>query len=204
MSTYKIKHSYKQIYLAQTMMKLFVEKGWDTFESFLEIWKNNNISKLHSFGSFRQFIFGSCQTSISTFIGYCYPKKTIIEKKGGFFGIYLTYSTQFCQVPSPIQISTLEFGWIKEIAREFSDCNQIFSFLLRSEAFCFVPNQVAILTKFTDSQSPIMIDEFLPLSDAFKRLENLKEDKRDYEEDSNESIKDIKEDYNKLMDELRS
>lgn len=203
MSLYSIKRSHKQIYLVQKMMKLFLDKGWDNFESFIEIWKENNISKIHSYVSFRRLIFGSCQTSISTFIWYCHPTKKIIEKKGGLFGLYLTYKTQFLQVPSPIQISISEFGWLKEIAREFPDCNQIFSSLVKSNAFLFVPNDNVIETKFSEVPSTIMIDEFLPLNDAFQRLEIIKGENENYEEDSNENFEELERDYNQIMSELR-
>lgn len=204
MSSYYLKSTYKQIYMVQVMMKQFIDKGWDTFDSFCKIWKENNISKIHSYTSFRQLIFGYCQTSISTFIGYCHPKKTAIEQKGGLFGLYLIYSTQFSQVPSPIQLSTLEFTWLKEIAKKFEDCNKIFSSLINSNAFCFVPNENAIFTKYPEAPSHIMIDEFLPLNDAFKRLENIKDENENYEEESNENFKELENDYKLIMEELKS
>lgn len=204
MSSYNIKHSYKQIYMVQMMMKLFIDKGWGTFESFLEIWKDRKMSNIHYYVSFRHLIFGYCQTTISTFIGYCHPKKRSIEKKGGLFGLYLTYSTQFSQVPSPIQLSTSEFNWLKEIAKEFPECNQIFSSLVKRNAFCFVPNENAILTKFSEVPSSVMINEFLPLNDAFKRLENIKDENENYEEESNENFEELKDNYEQLIEELRS
>lgn len=202
-----VKNISQQMHQVFLMMKLYVEKGWDTYESFLEIWTENNISQIHKFSSFRTIIFGTCQTAFSCFLGYCHSSKNDVERKGGIFGLYLTYCTQFNQIPSPILLSPCEFCWVKDIAKEFPDCNSIFSDLVKNSAFCFVPQSMAIFTKHAESPSPVMIDEYTPINDAFKRLapnEKARSEMDQNDQNDMNELDNIKQQYLTLLTEIQS
>ncbi|OHT10102.1 hypothetical protein TRFO_20736 [Tritrichomonas foetus] len=207
MSSPSLKPISKHLSIVQQQMKLFVEKGWDTYESFADIWGNNQSTKIHKYVSPRPLLFGYYQAAYSTFLGYCSPEKTNIEKKGGLFGLYLTYSTQSAAEPSPILLSPAEFSWLKDIAREFKDCLSIFSYLIRNNGFVFVPHQTAIFTKIATNPPSFMIDEQVLLDDAFKRLMKIYNEKNNddndiNEEEEEENFKEIQKRYADLIEEI--
>ena len=197
----------EQISIVQNLMRDYVQIGWSTFDKFIELWEKNDTIKIHSIDSFRSFIFGPLQTAYSTFIGFCNPNRTNVERKGGLFGLYVSYSTQFASDPAPILMSPKEFKWLKGIAAEFEDCKSMFSHLFRLNAFCFVPNDTAINTKYADCPPPVMVDEYVPFNDAFKRLAKEKFQKKKEignDEELEQEIKETKDQYDKLYQELTS
>ena len=193
----------QQILIPQNTMKLFTQSQNNCFDGFVEVWRNNNSSNLHNFSSPRSLLFGPCQTAYSTFIGFCHPSKDEVEREGGVFGLFLTYSTQPHSPPFPIFISTKEFNWIKDISKISNESLSIFHTFLRKKSFCFIPIETSIFTPFINTPSPVVIDTKLFSNHVFQTTREITEKKRFVSKDFTEQIDEIENFYQNVMNEIK-
>lgn len=194
-----------QIEVAQRVLQAFVDEGSGAYESFIKCWEDAGGMKIHQGSSPRSLQYGHLQTAYSTFIGFCSPKRSYVEKRAGIFGLYITYSTQFCQHPSPILISASEMKDIVSFCKEEGQeiCASIINKLLCSDSICFSPFPVRIESPDARFPSPVAVNERMISDSVFEVSKEVNEEKRagEVEEDNLDSLMD---EYQTLLDQIKS
>lgn len=194
-----------QIEVAQRVLQAFIAEGSDTYDAFIRCWEDSDGVKIHEGSSPRSLQYGHLQTAYSTFIGFCSPSRSNIEKRGGIFGLYLTYSTQFCQHPSPILISASEMKDITSFCKEEGQqiCAAIINKLLCNDSICFSPFPVAIETPDARFPSPVVVNERMIFDSVFEASREVSEEKRPIDVEDND-IDALMDEYHSILDQIRS
>jgi hypothetical protein len=191
-----------QIEIAQKVMKSFVDKFENTFESFLSSWIEQNGSEIHSGASPRALLLGHLQTGFSTFLGYCHTGARDIEKRGGIFGLYFLSLTQFAQYPAPILVSPPEMRIIAEFCREDLECASIITSLINRGMIAFSAAPVSIRTRFAEFPPAVVVTERIPSRSRFVTTRELEERRRPLPEETDLQA-DLSE-YGSLMAAIRA
>ena len=192
----------QQISIPQNVISRFLKVSGDSYEEFVNVWRNEKASNVHDYPSPDPLLYGPCQTAYSTFIGFCDPEKDDNDRKGGLFGLYLTYSTQFSLPKFPVFISVVEFKWLQNIGNLSGECSLVFQKMVKENAFVFVPFQISIKTKDSLIPSPVVIHEPMLLSQVSG--EKIEKTKSELKTNNNECVNELLSKYKKLLDEIRS
>ena len=170
----------KTILLVQNIIKNFIKNGIISFNSFLNSWSELNGNDIHFIKFEDEDIYlNSIQIAFQTFLGYCNEEKTLFERIGGIFGLYLTYFTQKEEIKDPILITTFELKSLIEIKDYNKEILEIINFFIKSEVFCFIINSISINTPYWESP-PLIFDNNIEILENYSDLEieyqnNLKE-----------------------------
>lgn len=148
---------HQQITIPQTIVQEYLKNGKRSFDAFLDAWKKQNGSYLHTLSSPRPLIYGPVQTAFATFLGFCSPSNQDITREAGVFGLYITFMTQ-SPANIPIFVTPDQFKWITEIAEDSQEVSSITTYLLDNNGFCFSAKDIAISTPFPHVTSPVVVD----------------------------------------------
>jgi hypothetical protein len=173
-----------QIATVQKILKSFVEKFHNTFDSFIESWIEDDGSQIHGSASPRPSLFGHSQTGFSTFLGLCRSTSRDIEKRGGIFGLYVLSSTQFAQCRPPILVSPGEMRSIGKFCHEDFECTSIITSLIKGGQIAFSDAPTAIRTQYSEFPPAVVGTERIPFTSRFVTSRELEERKRTLPEES--------------------
>ena len=191
-----------QVYLAQTIVKEFVQKRNPDFQIFVEIWRNLDGKKIHDYPSPRSLIFGRIQAAYQTFLGFIVYKSKDLEIISGIYGLYILYQTQNNPLKEQILVTSDELLIIQEKISKFDFLLIIFKYLIQSQAFIFSAVSYIIRTPKTEYPQRTVLSE----RPQFSQIMETKKEKFIRQKYLSQSEimenKDEQEEYHTLLSEI--